>query len=313
MYDVIILGSGPAGLTAGIYSVRAGHKTLIIAGLKWGGQLMSTTLVENYPGFSDGIQGPALMMNMRKQAERLGAEFVNAEFTSTDFSKKPFEITANSKVYQGKTVIIATGADPIWLDVPGEKELRGKGVSECATCDAFFFRGKNVIVVGGGDSCMEDAHVLANVVNSVTIVHRRDSFRASRASQEMVLKNPKVKVLWNKTITKYIGANKLEAVVLKDTTTGKEKEMKIDGVFVAIGHKPNTTLFKGVQLDKRGYIERKEKYNVAGLLKYFTATTVPGVFTAGDVHDYRYRQAITASAFGCMAALDADLWLSEQK
>lgn len=313
MYDLIILGSGPAGLTAGIYAVRAGHKTLLIAGTKWGGQLMLTTQVENYPGFADGIQGPILMMNMRKQAERLGVEIVNSDFTRADFSKKPFEITADGKIHQGKSVIIATGADAIWLNVPGEIQLRGKGISVCATCDAFFFRGKNVIVAGGGDSAMEEAHVLSKTANSVTIVHRRDSFRASKASQEMVLNNPKVKVIWNKTIIEYLGSDKLEAVILKDTKTGEEEEMKIDGVFVAIGNKPNTTLLTGIELDAKGYAIRKEVKDENGLIKYSSATSVPGVFVAGDVHDYRYRQAIVSAGWGCMAALDADRWLSESR
>jgi thioredoxin reductase (NADPH) len=352
MYDIIILGSGPAGFTAGIYAVRAGRKTLLIAGSKWGGQLMLTTDVENFPGFADGIQGPQLMMNMRKQAERLGVEIVNSEFTKADFAKKPFEVTAGGKVYQSKSVIAATGADSIWLNVPGEKEFRGKGISACATCDAFFFRGKNVIIVGGGDSAMEEAHVLSNFASNVTIVHRRGEFRASQASQDMVLKNPKIKVIWNSAITKYNGLNKLESVnVMLNSKDGWLKfnasdeevavtpaqfkketinkfgggkvissseselvwELPVDGVFVAIGHRPNTTLYKGIELDPVGYIVRKEQKDINGLMKYYSSTSVKGVFTAGDVHDFRYQQAITASAYGCMAALDADLWLSENE
>lgn len=311
MYDVIILGSGPAGLTAGIYAVRAGHKTLIIPGIKWGGQLMLTTLVENYPGFADGIQGPDLMMNMRKQAERLGCEFLNTDFTQADFSSHPFKITASGKVYEGKSVIIATGADSIWLNAPGELQLRGKGVSTCAVCDAFFFRNKNIVVVGGGDSAMEEALVLAQVAQSVTVIHRRDAFRASFAMQKRVMNNPKVKVMWNKTVTKYLGTDHVTGILLKDTKTGEESEFKTDGVFVAIGHKPNTEKFKGIERDVKGYIVRKEVKDEEGLLKYRCATSVPGVFVGGDVHDYRYRQAITAAAFGCIAALDADKWLQE--
>lgn len=311
MYDIIILGSGPAGLTAGIYAVRAGRKTFLIAGTRWGGQLMLTTLVENYPGFVNGIQGPELMMNMRKQAEKLGVEFMNSDFTQADFTKQPFKIEADGKIYESKAVIITTGADSIWLNVPGELQLRGKGVSTCATCDAFFFRGKDVVVVGGGDSAMEEALVLAQVASSVTIIHRRDQFRASAAMQDRVFGNPKIKVIWNKVVTKYLGSENVTGVMLKDVKTNKEEEFKTDGVFVAIGHKPNSDKFKGIELDAKGYIKRKETKGEHGLLKYRSATSVPGVFVGGDVHDYRYRQAITAAAFGCMAVLDADKWLSE--
>lgn len=313
MYDVIILGSGPAGWTAAIYAVRAGHKTLLIGGIRWGGQLMLTTLVENFPGFTDGIQGPDLMMNMRKQAERLGVEVLNSDFTQADFTKKPFKVTADGKVYEGKSVIIATGADSVWLNVAGEIQLRGKGVSTCATCDAFFFRQKDIIVVGGGDSAMEEALYLSQVAKSVTIVHRKDTFRASKIMQKRVLNDPKIKVLWNKAITKYIGPDRVTSVILKDTVTGKEEEFKTDGVFVAIGHKPNTDLFKGLELDNKGYVVRKELKDENGILKYRSATNIPGVFVGGDVFDYRYMQAITAAGFGCMAALDADRYLSEQE
>lgn len=313
MYDIIILGSGPAGLTAGIYAVRAGYKTLLIAGIRWGGQLMLTTTVENFPGFIDGIQGPELMMNMRKQTERLGVEIVNSDFTHADFSSKPFKITSDKKEFEGKAVIIATGADSVWLNKEGELQLRGKGVSTCAVCDAFFFRGKDVVVVGGGDSAMEDALVLAKVAKSVTIIHRRKEFRASKAMQERVFAEQKIKVIWNKTVEKYIGVEHVEGIIIKDITTGKTEEFKTDGVFVAIGHKPNTDKFTGLELDRKGYIVRKEVKEESGLLKYRSTTSVPGVFVGGDVNDYRYKQAITASAFGCMAALDADLWLQENK
>jgi thioredoxin reductase (NADPH) len=313
MHDIIILGSGPAGLTAGIYGVRAGYKTLLIAGTKWGGQLMLTTLVENFPGFVDGIEGPDLMINMQKQAARLGVEFVNTDFTSADFSKKPFKITADGKTYEGKSVVIATGADSIWLNVPGEIQLRGKGVSVCATCDAFFFRGKDVVVVGGGDSAMEEANYISNVAKSVTIIHRRDEFRASKAMQKHVFENPKIKVMWNKQVIQYLGKEKVSGVLLKDTKTGKESEFQTDGVFVAIGHKPNTSLYKGVKLDEKGYVIVKEVKDDEGRVKFKTATSVPGVFVGGDVQDARYRQAITSAGFGCMAALDADRWLQENK
>src|SRR3990167_3960799 len=291
LYDVIIIGSGPAGFSAAIYAVRSGRKTLLLSGVRWGGQLMLTTLVENYPGFPEGIQGPELMMNMRKQTERLGVEIVNADFEKADFSKKPFSVTAEGKIYRGKSVIIATGSDSIWLNVPGEIQLRGKGVSTCATCDALF---------------------LANVAKSVTIIHRRDKFRASHAMQQRVLANGKIKVLWNKGVTAFLGVEKVSGVKLKDTVTGKESDFTTDGVFVAIGHKPNSDRFKGIELDKKGYIVRKEIPDEQGLLKFRSATSVPGVFVGGDVHDYRYKQAITAAAYGTMAALDADKWLMEE-
>lgn len=312
LYDVIILGSGPAGFSAAIYTVRLGRKTLLLSGVRWGGQLMLTTLVENYPGFPDGIQGPNLMMNMRKQSERLGVEIVNADFEKAEFTKKPFQVTSEGKTYRGKSVIIATGADSIWLNVPGEMQLRGKGVSTCATCDAFFFRGKNVVVVGGGDSAMEESLFLANVAKSVTIIHRRDKFRASHAMQQRVFNDPKIKTLWNKEVTAYLGAEKVTGVKLKDTVTGNESDFATDGVFVAIGHKPNSERFKGIELDKKGYIVRKEVPDEQGLLKYRSATSVRGVFVGGDVHDYRYKQAVTAAAYGTMAALDADKWLMEE-
>lgn len=312
MYDIIILGSGPAGFTAGIYAVRAGHKTLLLGGVRWGGQLMLTTLVENFPGFVDGIQGPDLMVNMRKQTERLGVEILNTDFTQADFTKSPFRITADGKVYDGKSIIIATGAADIWLNIPGELQLRGKGVSTCATCDAFFFRNKDVVVVGGGDSAMEEALVLAQVAASVTLIHRRKEFRASKAMQDRVFANPKIKVIWNKQVTKYIGPDHVTAVMLKDVETGKEEEFKTDGVFVAIGHKPNTELLKGIELNEKGYVKRREIRDEKGLLKFSSATNVEGVFVSGDVDDYRYRQAVTAAAFGCMAALDADKWLQEK-
>ncbi len=311
MYDIIILGSGPSGLTAGIYSVRAGHKTLLIAGTKWGGQLMLTTLVENFPGFPEGIQGPQLMMNMRKQAERLGVEIINTDFTQTDFSQKPFKVTAGGKVYEGKSVIITTGADNLWLNVPGEKELRGKGISVCATCDAFFFRNKNIAVIGGGDNAMEEAEVLSKTASSVTIIHRKETFRACKAMQKKIFANPKIRVIWNKTITKFMGTDKLTGLMLKDVKTGKEEEFKTDGVFLAIGHKPNSAIFKGLDLDAKGYIIRKEIKDEKGPLKYRMVTNIPGVFVAGDVADYPYKQAITSAGFGAMAALDASRWLEE--
>ena len=312
MYDVIIIGSGPAGLTAGIYCVRAGLKTLILAGIRWGGQLMLTTLVENYPGFIDGVQGPELMMNMRHQAERLGVEILNIDFEKGDFTKQPFSLTADGKTYQSKAVIISTGADSKWLEVPGEIQLRGKGVSTCATCDAFFFRSKDVAVVGGGDSAMEEALVLAKVARSVTIIHRRGEFRASLAMQKRVFSEPKIKVIWNKAVSRVLGDDKVTGMILKDQITADESEFKTDGIFVAIGHTPNTDKLKGLELDRKGYIVRREVME-KGLLKYRSATNIEGVFVGGDVHDYNYKQAVTAAGFGCIAALDAIHHLDENK
>jgi thioredoxin reductase (NADPH) len=300
MYDIIILGSGPAGLTAAIYTTRANLKTLVIAGGKWGGQLQLTSLVENFPGFPEGIQGPELMMNMRKQAEHHGAEILESGFVSGEFGARPFKVTAeNGQTYQAKAVIIATGADARWLGVPGEEEKIGRGVSSCATCDAGFFRNKVVAVVGGGDSAMEEALVLANVASSVTLIHRRDSFRASQIMQDRVKENPKITVMFNSAITEVSGGLKVEKVKIKDVTTNEEKEMAVDGVFVAIGHIPNTKELKGIELDEQGYVKVKDHFK----------TNVEGVFTAGDIHDRAYRQAITAAGYGASAALEAEKWL----
>ncbi len=301
IYDLIIIGSGPAGLTAAIYTTRADLKTLVIAGVKWGGQLMLTTLVENFPGFPQGIQGPELMANMRKQAEKFGTEFVDDNFTTVDFSSKPFKISVGEKIYQAKAVIIATGADTRWLGVPGEKEKIGRGVSSCAPCDAAFFRNKNVIVVGGGDSAMEEASVLSKFASSITIVHRRDSFKASEIMQKRVKENPKIKIMFNSEITEILGNLKVEKVKIKNSQTGKIIEMPTDGVFVAIGHMPNSAMFKGIDLDKQGFIKVHDHY----------LTNINGVFVAGDVHDNHYKQAITAAGFGCAAALEAQKWLEE--
>ena len=303
MYDIIIIGSGPAGLTAAIYTTRANLKTLIIAGGKWGGQLQLTSLVENFPGFPEGIQGPELMMNMRKQAEHHGAEILETGFVSGDFSAKPFKVTAeNGQTYESKAVILATGADARWLGVPGEEEKIGRGVSSCATCDAGFFRNKVVAVIGGGDSAMEEALVLANVASSVTLIHRRDSFRASQIMLDRVKNNPKITVVLNSAITEVLGGLKVEKVKVKNLQTNEEKEMPIDGVFVAIGHIPNTKELKGIDLDKEGYIKVYDHFK----------TNVEGVFTAGDVHDRAYRQAITAAGYGAAAALEAEKWLHSQ-
>lgn len=302
MYDVIIIGSGPAGLTAAIYTTRANLKTLIVAGTKWGGQLMLTSIVENYPGFPDGIYGPDLMLNMRKQAEKFSAEVVEKNFLSGDFSKAggPFKITADGGEYEGKSIIISTGADTRWLSVPGEKEKIGHGVSSCAPCDAAFFKEKNVIVVGGGDSAMEEAIFLTKFAKSVVIVHRRDGFRASKIMLERVEPNPKISFLLNSQVTEILGENKVTAVKILNNKTNKVKEMPIDGVFVAIGHTPNTAVFKGIETDNQGYI----------IVKDHTKTNVDGVFVAGDVHDSLYKQAITAAGYGCAAALEVEKWLT---
>lgn len=299
MHDVIIIGSGPAGLTAAIYATRANLKTLLIAGAKWGGQLQLTTLVENYPGFPEGIQGPDLMASMRKQAERFGTEFVDTDFTHADFSSRPFKITAGDKTYEGKSVIIATGADTKWLGVPGEEAKIGRGVSSCAPCDAPFFRNKKVIVVGGGDSAMEEALVLTKFADEVTIVHRSDSLRASDIMQKRAQKNPKIKFLFNTEVVEVQGDMIVSSVKLKNNKTGETKDVAIGGVFVAIGHIPNSAFFKGIETDDQGFIKINDH----------TKTNVDGVFVAGDVHDAHYKQAVTAAGFGSMAALETERWL----
>jgi thioredoxin reductase (NADPH) len=301
MYDVIIIGSGPAGLTAAIYTTRADLKTLVVAGGKWGGQLMLTTLVENYPGFPQGIQGPDLMLAMRKQAEKFGAKFINEDFISGDFSQKTFKITVSDKVYEGKSVIIATGADTKWLGVPGEAEKIGHGVSSCAPCDGAFFRDKNVIVVGGGDSAMEEALFLTKFATAVTVSYRGENLRASQIMQDRVKQNPKIKFLFNSEITEIIGEQKVEKVKLKNNKTNEESEMPIDGVFIAIGHIPNSSRFKDIEADDKGFIKIRDHY----------LTNKEGVFVAGDVHDSHYKQAVTAAGFGCAAAMEAERWLDE--
>jgi thioredoxin reductase (NADPH) len=299
-YKVIIIGSGPAGLTAGIYAARANLKPLIVAGLTFGGQLMLTTEVENFPGFPKGIMGPDLMQNMIAQAERFGAEVVYDDVTKVDFSKKPFILEVGKETYTADSVITSTGASSLWLGIPSEEKFRGKGVSSCATCDGFFFKDREIIVVGGGDSAMEEASYLTKFASKVTLIHRRGEFRASKIMQDRVLNNPKISVMFNTTIEEFLGDEKLRSVKLKDTVSGEVREVPIEGVFVAIGHKPNTDLFKGqLDLDDKGYLIPIEN----------TRTKIPGVFVAGDVRDYRYRQAITAAGMGCMAALDAEHYL----
>ena len=303
-YDVIIIGAGPAGYTAGIYCSRARHDTLIISGLLPGGQLMNTTDVENYPGFEEGIMGPDLMLTMRKQAERMNTTIIDDVVVNVDFRNKPFKVLTGSEEYDAKAVIVCTGATPRKIGIEGEQTFSGKGVSYCATCDGAFFRNQDIAVVGGGDSCMEEATFLTKFASKVHIIHRRDTFRASKIMQERALNNENIEVHWNREIEDIKGDQKVQQIVLKDTKTGESETLDMGGVFVAIGHEPNTELFKNqVEMDENGYIIQKEN----------TETSVKGVFTAGDVHDHRYRQAVTAAGFGCMSAIDVDKYLSEQK
>lgn len=303
LYDVIILGSGPAGLTAAIYTTRAGLKTLVIAGEKWGGQLQLTTEVENFPGFPEGIQGPDLMTNMRKQAEHHGATIIDVPFMKGNFDASPFTVETPEEKYQGKAVIIATGVDTKWLGVPGEKERIGRGISSCAPCDAPFFRNKKVIVAGGGDSAMEEAVVLARFAESVTLVHRRDAFKASQAMVDKAKAEPKITFLLNSQIEEVMGEMRVQSVKIKNTVSQEVTEMPIDGVFVAIGHIPNTKVFEGIDKDEKGFIIVKEHFH----------TNKEGVFVAGDVHDRTYMQAVTAAGFGCAAALEAERWIEARK
>jgi thioredoxin reductase (NADPH) len=303
-YDVIIIGSGPAGYTAGIYTSRANLSTLIISGTLPGGQLMTTSEVENYPGFPNGIFGPELMMNMRQQAERFGAVIVDDEVLKVDFKNRPFTITTHAETYTAEATLLCTGASPRKLGIPAEQQFSGRGVSYCATCDGPFFKGENIVVVGGGDTAMEEATFLTKFGKSVRVVHRRDSLRASKILQQKALENPKIEFIWNNVVADIKGNNKISTVLVKDINTGKERTIETGGLFVAIGHEPNTAVFKGqLELDDKGYI----------VLKHHTKTSVEGVFAAGDVHDHRYRQAVTAAGFGCMAAIDVEKWLSERK
>lgn len=304
-WDVVIIGSGPAGLTAAIYTTRGALSTLILGGEKWGGQLMLTTGVDNFPGFPQGILGPKLMGEIRAQAERFGAEFVGKNVTSIDVNKKPFEIATADSKYLARTIIIATGAETKWLDAPGIQKLIGRGISSCAPCDAPFFKDKKVAVVGGGDSAMEEALTLTKYASDVTIIHRREEFRASAAMQEEVKGNSKIKIIWNSEVVEAKGEQKLESLRLKDTKTGEESEIPFEGLFIAIGHAPSTLPFAGkVQLDDKGYVVAVEGH---------TKTSVPGVFVSGDVQDTTYKQAVTAAGFGCMAGMNALAYLAELK
>jgi thioredoxin reductase (NADPH) len=297
---VIILGSGSAGLTAAIYAARAQLRPLVIAGAQRGGQLTLTTDVENYPGFAGGIQGPELMEIMRRQAERFDVDFIDEDATAVDFRRRPFAVTVAGRTLEGEAAIIATGAGTNWLGLPNEQRLIGHGVSSCAPCDAFFFRGKEVAVVGGGDSAMEEALVLTKFATLVTIIHRREQFRASKIMADRALRHAKIEVIWNTVVEDILGNGGVSGLRLRNLLTGDQQNFKVDGLFVAIGHHPNTELFRGqIDLDAQGYVRLREH----------TMTSVPGVFAAGDVHDHRYRQAVTAAAFGCMAAMDVEKFL----
>jgi len=300
---VIIIGSGPAGYTAAVYAARANLAPLMFTGLQSGGQLMLTTLVENYPGFVDGIDGPVLMETMRKQAERFGTDMIAEDVTSVDLSKRPFTVKSDSGTYEAETVIIATGASAKMLGLPDELQLMGRGVSTCATCDGFFFKDQNIMVVGGGDSAMEEALYLARLGRKVDVVHRRDTLRASKIMQERAAKNPKINFIWDSAVDSIADAKagKVTSVNLRNLKTGQITTHPVDGLFVAIGHQPNTTLFRGqLELLPNDYI----KVNPGT-----TQTSVPGVFAAGDVADYTWRQAVTAAGTGCMAALEAERYL----
>jgi thioredoxin reductase (NADPH) len=304
-YDLVIVGSGPAGYTAALYAARANLKTLVFQGFESGGQLMLTSDVENYPGYKDGVMGPEMMDDFEAQAARFGAEMRPDNVERVDLSERPFKLWAEGEdePVLAKTMVIATGAKAKWLGLESERQLMGKGVSGCATCDAFFFRGKRVAVVGGGDTAMEEASVLAKFADEVLLIHRRDEFRASKIMLERARKNPKITFVTDTTVEEILGENSVDGLRIKSTKTGEEETVEVDGFFAAIGHAPATALFEGqVEMDDGGYVLQKEH----------TMTSVPGVFAAGDVSDTRYRQAVTAAADGCRAAIDAERWLEEQ-
>ena len=302
--EVIILGSGPAGLTAAIYAARANLRPLVVEGLLAGGQLMATTDVENYPGFPEGIQGPEMMELFKKQAERFGARFVAGDVTRVDFSQRPFRVWVEAEPYAGRSVIVATGASPRTLGIVGEREYAGRGVSYCATCDGFFFRGKEIVVVGGGDTAMEEALFLARFGSRVTVVHRREELRASKIMADRALHHEKIEFLWNSVVEEVVGdGTKVTAVRVRNLKSGDARQRECAGFFVAIGHVPNTALFRDVlPMDEQGYLE----------VGIGSRTVIPGVFVAGDVHDHVYRQAVTAAGAGCRAAIDCERWLESQ-
>jgi thioredoxin reductase (NADPH) len=313
--DILIVGSGPAGLTAAIYTARANLKPLVIEGMpssttdQPGGQLMLTTDVENFPGFVEGIMGPELMGRFRGQAERFGAEFLTSKVTRCDFSERPFRVwapdpqTGEEREYAAHAVIVSTGARSLMLGLPAERKLMGYGVSTCATCDGFFFRGRNIAVVGGGDSALEEATFLTKFADTVTVIHRRKELRASKIMQDRAFKNPKIRFLWDTVVTDVVGDTKVEGLHLRNIVTDEESDLEVAGLFVAIGHVPNTDLFKGqLEMDEAGYL----------LTHDGTRTNIEGVFACGDVQDHTYRQAVTAAGSGCMAAIDAERWLEAQ-
>ncbi len=308
---LVIIGSGPAGCTAALYAARANLQPLVFAGYEFGGQLMLTTDVENYPGFPEGIQGPELMARMREQAERFGAEIVDRDVTDVDVSERPFTVVAGDRVVKARALIIATGAAAKWLRIPGEDIYRGHGVSSCATCDGFFFRGKRMVVVGGGDVAMEEAQFLSRFASDLVVIHRRDTLRASKTMQERVLKNEKISFIWNSVVEEVLGEPdatpgqpRVTGLRLRNVKSGEESILPTDALFVAIGHEPQTAIFKDViPLDDRGYALTNDCDAMS--------TSIEGVFVAGDVHDHRYRQAVTAAAEGCKAAMDAEKWLEE--
>jgi thioredoxin reductase (NADPH) len=302
--DVVIIGSGPAGLTAAVYAARANLHPIVIEGVGAGGQLMLTTDVENFPGFPDGILGPELMLKFREQAQRFGTEFLTADVDRVDFSERPFGIWVGGTELRAQSVIISTGAKARMLGLPSEERLLGHGVSTCATCDGFFFRQKPLAIVGGGDSAIEEALFLTKFATSVTVIHRRDELRASKIMQDRAFANDKIEFRWNSVVDDVVGGAKVESLVLRDTDTGEASVLEVDGLFVAIGHDPNTALFVGqLEMDDDGYLITEADS---------TRTSIEGVFAAGDVQDHVYRQAITAAGSGCMAAIEAERWLSEQ-
>ncbi len=303
-YDVIILGSGPAGLTAGIYAARAKLRTLVISGNLPGGQLMTTSDVENFPGFPNGILGPELMMNIRQQAERFESNVMDDIATQVDFRHHPFRILTTDREFETKAVIVATGASPRKLGLKSEETFGGKGVSYCATCDGPFFKGEDLVVVGGGDSAIEEATFLSKFAKSIQVVHRKDKLRASRILQERAFENPKIKFQWNTVVAEIDGDRKVHSVTLQDVLNNETIRVDIGGIFIAIGHDPNTMIFKEqLDMDESGYLK----------VQNHTLTSVEGVFAAGDVHDHRYRQAVTAAGFGCMAAMDVEKYLREKE
>ena len=299
--ELVIVGSGPSGLTAAVYAARANLHPVVIEGVGAGGQLMLTTDVENYPGFPDGILGPELMMKFREQAERFGAEFVTADVDRVDLSQSPFGVWVGDREFRSHALIISTGATARMLGIPSEQRLLGHGVSTCATCDGFFFRNKDLAIVGGGDSALEEAIFLTKFATTVTVVHRRDELRASKIMQERAFSNPKINFRWNAVVDEVVGNGTVDGVVLRDTVSGDTSVLPVQGLFVAIGHDPTTKLFQGqLDLDENGYVVTDADS---------TRTSVDGVFAAGDVQDHVYRQAITAAGSGCMAAIEAERWL----